>query len=291
MTKFKFYIKMEIIPLDYNIEKYICSKLNLTPYKSYGKMDEKEITKIYDKVINKFSNESSNIVIPKYFCEEIILSIRANLMRDHMIKNHKKVVSNKSHIVKDYNVGMDILKLSAKYDGSPLNLMRLIFMEKYKKKLTQLIQKNTILNLRDKKQLDIAISNDLYALINQNEILKKSTDFELKIQNKLDSLGIKYKTQEQLAKEQIKKSNIATNTPDFLILDDLFINGKKIKWIDAKNFYGLNTEYIRKRIKHQTKKYLDAWGPGAIIFNLGFCSELKLKDILFIDYYSFEKNF
>lgn len=287
-SKSKFDYSVEIIPLDYNIEKYICSKLNLNPYKSYAKMSEKEIDYLYEKVINKFSNTS--ITLPEYFCKEIILSIRANLMREHMIKTHKKVISFKLNIIKDYDNGMDILKLSTKYDGSPLNLMRLIFMDKYKNKLTQLIKKNNIMNSRDKKQLDISISNDLYALINQDEILKKSCNFELKIQNKLDLLGIRYKTQEQLAKEQIKKSNIATNTPDFLILDDLFINGKKIKWIDAKNFYGLNTQYIIKRIKHQTKKYLDAWGAGSIIFNLGFCSELKINDILFIDYYSFEKN-
>jgi hypothetical protein len=208
-----------------------------------------------------------------------------------MIKTHKNIILSKSNIIKDYNNGIGILKLSTKYDGSPLNLLRLIFMDKYEKKLTQLIVKNKIISLADSKQLDIAVSNDLYALINQDEVLKKSTDFEIKIQKILDRMNIRYKTQEDLAKEQIAKSNIATNTPDFLILDSLFINGKKITWIDAKNFYGLNTQYLKKRIKHQTKKYLDAWGQGAIIFNLGFCSELKIDDILFIDYYSFEKEF
>jgi hypothetical protein len=146
-----------------------------------------------------------------------------------------------------------------------------------------------MLSPRDEKQLEIGASNDLYALINQDEVLKKSNNFEFSIQNILDSLGIKYKTQNELAIEQIKELNKAINTPDFLILDDLIINGNKIKWIDAKNFYGLNNQYIKKRIKHQTKKYLDEWGSGAIIFNLGFCSELKLNNILFMDYYSFEK--
>lgn len=289
MSKSKFDIWMEIIPLNYNIEKYICLKLDLSPYKSYAPMSEKEIEHIYQKVLNKFTTTSTPI--PKYFCKEIILSIRANLMRNHMIVNHKKVLSQKYNIISDYGNGMGILELSTKYDGSPLNLLRLIFAEIYEKKLTQLIKKNKILNSRDKKELEVAVSNDLYALINQDEVLKKSTDFELKIQKILDSNNIRYKTQEQLAQEQIKKSNVAINTPDFLILDDLFINGKKINWIDAKNFYGLNTPYIRKRIKHQTKKYLDAWGPGAIIFNLGFSSKLIIDDILFIDFYSFENNF
>lgn len=289
MSKSNFDIEMEIIPLNYNIEKYICLKLELNPYKSYAPMSEKEIENMYQRVLNKFTNTS--IPIPKYFCKEIILSIRANLMRDHMITNHKKVLSSKHSIIDDYENGMGILELSTKYDGSPLNLLRLIFAEKFGKKLTQLIKKNKILSPRDKKELELAISNDLYALINQNEVLKKSTNFELKIQKILDLNNIRYKTQEQLVEEQIKKSNIATNTPDFLILDDLFINGIKINWIDAKNFYGLNTPYIKKRIKHQTKKYLDTWGSGSIIFNLGFSSKLIVNDILFIDFYSFEKNF
>ena len=289
MSKSNFDIEMEIIPLNYNIEKYICLKLELNPYKSYAPMSEKEIENMYQRVLNKFTNTS--IPIPKYFCKEIILSIRANLMRDHMITNHKKVLSSKHSIIDDYENGIGILELSTKYDGSPLNLLRLIFAEKFGKKLTQLIKKNKILSPRDKKELGLAISNDLYALINQDEVLKKSTNFELKIQKILDLNNIRYKTQEQLVEEQIKKSNIATNTPDFLILDDLFINGIKINWIDAKNFYGLNTPYIKKRIKHQTKKYLDTWGSGSIIFNLGFSSKLIVNDILFIDFYSFEKNF
>lgn len=288
MSKSKFDLNFLINPLDSSIEKYICSKLDLRPYKSYSKMSEKEINKIYNKVINyaKFRN----LKIPDYFCPEIILSIRANLMRSHMIVNHIKVLSNESKIIEDYTNGIGVLELSTKYDGSPLNILRLVFYKKYKKKLTQLIKKKKILSKRDLEQLNIAISNDLYALVNQDEILKKSTEFELKIQKILDNLGIRYKTQEQLAQEQIQESDKATNTPDFLILDDLWINGEKINWIDAKNFYGLNTPYLKKRIKHQIKKYLDVWGFGSIIFSLGFCSKLKINGILFIDYNSFEKN-
>lgn len=284
MSKSKFYYNIN--PLDSNIEKYICSKLDLRPYKSYSKMTNDEIDEIFNKVINKF--KSTSIKLPEYFCPEIILSIRSNLMRSHMIITHKKVLSNKLNIIDDYNNGMDVLKLSTKYDGSPLNILRLIFDDKYKKKLTQLIMHNNVLSPRDVLQLDLAISNDLYALINQDEVLKKSTEFELKIKVILDKLGIRYKTQEQLAKEQIKMHNKVTNTPDFLILDNLWINNMKINWIDAKNFYGLDTMYLKKRIKHQTKKYIDAWGSGSIIFSLGFGTELKIPKILFIDYNSFQ---
>lgn len=288
MGKSDFDYNIYINSLDANVEKYICSNLDLRPYKSYSKISDEEIDKIYNKIINKF--KSTSVKLPKYFCPEIILSIRANLMRSHMIANHSKVVSSGPKIIMDYNDGSGVLELSTKYDGSPLNILRLIFAFKYKKKLTMLIKSNDILSSRDATQLDLAISNDLYALINQDKILKKSADFELKIQKILDKLGIRYKTQDQLAQEQIKKFEKATNTPDFLILDNLWINGQKINWIDAKNFYGLNTHYIRKRIREQTKKYLDAWGSGSIIFSLGFGSGLKIPGILFIDYCSFEND-
>lgn len=288
MSKSTFDYNIHLNSLDSKAEKFICSNLDLTPYKSYSKISDDEIDKIYTNVVNKF--KSSSIKLPEYFCPEIILSIRANLMRAHMIINHKKVISSEAKIISDYNNGMGVLELSTKYDGSPLNILRLVFSFKYEKKLTKLIKSNDILSSRDAAQLDLAISNDLYALINQDQILKKSADFELKIQDILDKLGVRYKTQDQLAQEQIKKFEKATNTPDFLILDNLWINGQKINWIDAKNFYGLNTHYIRKRIREQTKKYLDAWGTGSIIFNLGFGSGLKIPGILFIDYCSFKNG-
>ena len=144
MSKSKFDYNIHINPLDSNIEKYICFKLDLSPYKSYAKMTNKEIDKIYNKIIKKFETET--IKVPEYFCPEIILSIRANLMRAHMIVNHKKVVGMSLKIIRDYNDGMGILQLSTKYDGSPLNILRLIFANKYKKKLTQLIRKNKIMS-------------------------------------------------------------------------------------------------------------------------------------------------
>jgi hypothetical protein len=102
-------------------------------------MSEKKINYLYEKVIKKFENTS--IQIPKYFCKEIILSIRANLIREHMILMHKKILLLKTSIITDYENGMNILKLSTKYDGSPLNLLRLIFTHKYDNKLTELIKK------------------------------------------------------------------------------------------------------------------------------------------------------
>jgi len=275
---------IQINPLDSLIEKMVCKQIDKNPPESYSKMDPDSLDKVYNLIMNSFPKEKTENFSPK-----IILSIRANLMRYHMTRTHKSIQAKKNEISHDYNNGVGIKKLVTKYDGSPLNLLRLIFQTKYNAKLTKIINNPDILEPIDKSQLQWAIDNDAYALINQNKILTKSNEFEDKIKEILDKLNIQYKTQVELADEQIKENNIATNTPDFQIQSDFYINGIKINWIDAKNFYGSNSNFIVKKLKSQTKKYIDKWGYGSIIFNLGFNSELEFANILLIDFKSFKK--
>jgi hypothetical protein len=277
-------IDFKINPLSNIIEKYVIGKLNKKPPESYDKINPDELNFIYNQIMDSFDKSHT-----KNFSIQIILSIRANMMREHMIITHRKIISKEKLIISDYNSGTDLKELVIKYDGSPLNLLRIIFQYKYHKKLNKIIKNKQILSSHDKTQLDWAISHDAYALINQDEILTKSNEFEDKIAYLLDRLNIRYKTQSELASEQIAKSNIATNTPDFLILDELYINEIKINWIDAKNFYGSKSKFMIKKIKSQTSKYINSWGSGSIIFNLGFNSDLKIESILMIDYISFAK--
>lgn len=55
-----------------------------------------------------------------------------------------------------------------------------------------------------------------------------------------------------LTEEDMLAAN-STNTPDVLLLDDCIINGRPVRWIDAKNYYGsgLRTSYM---MVNKTKK-------------------------------------
>ena len=64
----------------------------------------------------------------------------------------------------------------------------------------------------------------------------------------------------------------------------MYFNNIKINWIDAKNFYGSNIDFIKKKIKKQIKKYTDTYGSGCIIFSLGFNEKLKFENCIIIDY-------
>jgi len=274
---------LEINPIDWKIEKEIKNKLNLRPPKCYAEIEENELNKIYEEIIKEFNLET------KIFSKNIILSIRGNEMRNHMMLSHNRLLRLENKIISDYKSGIDIIDLVKKYDGSPLNLLRIIFQKKYNNKLVNLIKQKNKLESSDIIQLEKAINYDIYALINQDDILKKSLEFEKKIENILKKNNIKFKTQEQLSNEQKKNEGFAFNTPDFLILSDFYINGEKINWIDAKNFYGSNLSFFIKKIKKQTIKYINEWGSGSIIFNLSFNSKLKFENILLIDYNSFIK--
>ncbi len=276
-------VNIIIKPLDHLIEKTVSAKINKNAPECYAKITAKELEKIYNYVIDNFSQYKTG-----NFSKEIICSIRASLIRAHMLYTHLSIQKNQDNILRDYNNNTSIKTMVKKYDGSPLNLLRIIFKKMYNEKLTSIIKNISILKPRDKVELDWAISHDAYALINDDDILRRANEFEEKIGRVLDILGVKYKTQNDLAQEQIEQNGIASNTPDFLILSNLIINGIKINWIDAKNFYGSECKLMKKRLESQTKKYINKWGYGSVIFSLGFSSKLKFENILLIDYDSFK---
>lgn len=72
-------------------------------------------------------------------------------------------------------------------------------------------------------------------------------------------------------------------TPDFLLIDDLFINGEKIAWIDCKCSYGAKANYFRRQMQEQVDKYTERWGKGALVFAFGFCDAHTLDNVLVLD--------
>jgi hypothetical protein len=273
---------MDIIPDD--IEKGIIKELNLKAPECYGEITKKEREHL-EEVIKKEKYKKYKINI------EIINSIRSSYVKNKMIKEHHLLKKNTKNIINDYNKNIDILKLSKKYNGSPLNIMRMILSStNTKKNIKKIFNNPTLLNEKDKREFKLAKENDIFALVNQNEVLIQSMLFEKDIEKILIKNNIVYKTQEELVKEQIKLFGHPINTPDFLILSELIINNKTIKWIDAKKFYGSNINFVKRGIEEQTKKYIEKYGDGCIIFNLGFNENYNNnKNILFLSWNLFNK--
>jgi hypothetical protein len=267
-------INIKINPISNDIEKYILSKANLKPPLSYGPITDFEINYIKTKVDLKFNTN----INPR-----IIGSIKSTFMKNYIIDTFYKLHTHSKNIIKLYSQ-LNIIKLCEKYDISPMTIIRFVFESKYKLKLSQLIKSNIILEPYDIQQLKLATESDIYSQIDQTGNQTEALEFEKKIESILKRSNIKYKTQEDLTQIQIKSHGRAFNTPDFVISSDLIINGVKINWIDAKNFYGSNIKFIKTKIKKQIQKYIDTYGTGLIVFNLGFNEKLKFDHTLILDY-------
>jgi hypothetical protein len=261
------------------IEQFIITKINKKPPSCYGKITDNELNQINKYILNSY-NINLNL--------HIIASIKSSYMKNFIIKNHYNLDKNSKLILQDYSKE-GILKLSEKYNLSPMTIIRFIFDKLYHKKLKELLSNNILSNF-DKEQFHIAEENDIYVTLNQNDQSEQSILFEKHIEDILIKNSVDYKTQTQLTNEQVIKYGKAINTPDFLINSELIINSKKINWIDAKNFYGCNINFMVSKINKQIKKYLDSYGPGCIIFNHGFNSKLSFNNVLLLDYDSLVDN-
>ena len=267
------------------IEKYVISEINTKSPECYASLSNEEKIILQEKIINnKVLNKD------KILNMEIINSIRSAFIKNKMIKNHYFIIKNITNITNDYNSHMNILELTKKYDISPLNLLRTIFKNKYNNDIISLYKNPKLLDDNDKEQLNIAIANDIYALINQDTIQNDAILFENNIQSLLEKNKIKFKTQVELTREQIKLYGYPKSTPDFLLEknEELYFNDVKINWIDAKNFYGSNIDFIKNKIKKQIKKYINNYGSGCIIFSLGFNEKLIFENCIIIDFNSFK---
>jgi len=267
-----------------NLERFIIKNFNKSSPEIYSKIHKDELSNLI-KLISE--NEEYN----KYnITEEIIKSIRGSFVRNYMINMHNNIKKYSLKIFEKYNKENNVLQLSKKYKVSPLNIIRFIFAKKYSKKLTKIILNKNLISTFDTKQLNLAIENDEYALINQNSILQESENFEKKIEKLLLKINVKYKTQNDLVLEQTEKYGKAINTPDFLIISDFYINNTKINWIDAKNYYGSNTNFLKSSLKKQISKYISEYGTGCVIYKLGFNNSLHFENIILLDYKNFKNN-
>jgi len=222
------------------IEKYIIKKLDKKAPQSYGIITDDELDKVSLSVYNRYglsylgNNEAYDTNIKTL--KNIIASLKSAYMKNHIIKKHYRINKYSKLILNLYSVNKSVLKISAKYDLSPLTILRYIFEHKYKKKFKELYYDQNLLNQHDQIQLKLAIQSDIYNTPDQVSVSKESVEFENRIEGILNKYNIKYKTQKELSDEQIIKYGKAINTPDFLILSDIKINDHQIKWIDAKKF-------------------------------------------------------
>lgn len=210
-------------------------------------MDSKEEKKLFQFIINTRAWTIEEISKLKYpgLSRAIFLSILSQTLTQHIIFNKSRVEEKLKEMKKTSNP----LKLSKELNYSPFSIAKMIDYQ----------------NLDKIKQQDFLFNSEKIQNSAENAI-----KFEKVIEEILIKKGIKYKTQEELAKEQKEKYGRAVSTPDFEI------DHPEYKWIDAKNYYGTdNLQFFWKKMREQIKKYQ---GKGILVFALGHRNGLTEVD-------------
>ena len=116
-----------------------------------------------------------------------------------------------------------------------------------------------------RKFYDLSGTVFLYKYI--KNINNRSKLFEKRVQQ---ILGDKvYKTEEDLKGQSL--------TPDFLLKDM-----GKYKWLDAKNYPHFDSKMTREKLKKQSTKYTNAFGPGIFVFSEIWC-DIPILDTKIVD--------
>jgi hypothetical protein len=246
------------------------------------------------------SSSGSKNEVAKMLLEQAF-SMRKQLLVDKIVNDGGKIRKHSKNIRKAYDGGLSIAKLCIRYDLPPVAIFRdmlgfrvknFIPFSKLGEKALKLLVKNglrgegeawdRLMNDRDKQELaDAKAVDDMTYAEDDNGERKISMEWEKTLYTYLDSQGIQYVTEKTLQKAGSK------STPDCVFLDDCYINGKLIRWIDMKCSYGTEcSKYFMTTLAKQSAKYdQDFKGQGAFIYKFGYSELLPLKfpQTLFLD--------
>lgn len=235
------------------------------------------------------------------------LSIRKQLLVSKLMKDGISKLKNEQTVKKltrEFERNQrSLLELSFKYDLPPVTILRSILASRVPqfscldrnrpvgRVLQSIISEVKYEHVKsylcewEFKELQTAKENDIVGY-SGNSLDSAPQEWETTIFDYLDEHGIKYMNEETLKLYGLEEKG----TPDCLLLDELYINGKHVRWIECKSFYasGLreNSYFTRKAVSRQVDRYEKEFGRcGAVILKNGFSSTVCLKhpSTLFLD--------
>ncbi len=217
---------------------------------------------------------------------EQALSLRAALNQEKSVYSHSKLMRRSNELSRRYDGGESVISLSKRFDAPPVNTFRAILTGRgwTKTRIKDTLNKNpSKLNKRDREQFELAESVDRVSSVNQTETQTAAEVFEEILCDHFESLGVRFRRQEDLLKEQTRQEGRAIITPDLLLLDDVRINGVPCAWIDAKHFFGADLKFPKKKTQKQVDRYVAEYGQGALVYRHGFCDGLRIRGAVKLD--------
>ena len=213
--------------------------------------------------------------------QSLLLLLLQLQYRHAQLKRHAKKAHNQ------YTKGCTILDLAKQLDQPPMNVFRIILSQMgwSKARIKVALRDPKKFDTRERAEFLAAETSDVVSMVSQAKISTNAEKFEDILSFWLEKKEIQFVRQKQLESEQKKEFGTAIVTPDFLLLDSVFINGLPCHWIDCKAFYGANLQFSIKKTRKQMRRYVDHWGPGAIVYLQGFSEKIRIPNCALLNAY------
>lgn len=224
-----------------------------------------------------YEAEARRIKIPV----EALLQMRTIEIAVRARKTGTRILRAGPEMLRASAEGESVLSIARRLDLPPTLVMRQILIESgvdsaEAKKLVS-GPNRAGMPARLAAEADQVCEADLGSRYHSELIREKSRVFETRVATHLSSLGIKFKTE-----DEIRKKPGVLLTPDFLLDEPVLINGKLVCWIDAKNYLAYPNKLVDRSLTKQAEKYNRAFGPGAMVFS-GGVSGASQRDVLLLD--------
>lgn len=181
-------------------------------------------------------------------------------------------VKNKAHLMlRDWRKGESLLRISNKWNFSPILTGLFIFLEQgFSKKQFWKYVRNPV-QIEDKRLkreiLEIIKADYVYSPWASEKQYQRGLWGESLLKEWLDKQNLKYRTENDLRGEFPK-------TPDCLFDEPVKLNGWEINWIESKASFGDHVE-IKKNMKKQLLPYVDLFGQGLVVYWFGYIDEFR----------------
>jgi hypothetical protein len=224
---------------------------------------------------------------------ETLQSIRQKLLIEKAMVGHERLQKNAGEVCRRYEAGEGILDLARQFQAPPVACMREVLKkrglskDRVKKALRQ--GSLSLSEPRDREERDLACLHDSVTGVDQDTQALESGQFEKRLEAFLLQHKVAFKTQADLMRQpSVGAAGKPSLTPDFLITSSCLIGGRTVKWIDAKNYFGVGagtegggltpgprqgtSRFMLRKTVQQTSKYVERFGAGAVVYSLGVAS-------------------
>lgn len=217
----------------------------------------------------------------------LLLALRNLEVSREVQRSGVRVMRSGEAILAAHRLGTPVLDIAARLRLPPVAVLRQLLVESGHSAdaARAMVADPSRLPPGLRAELPAILEADLGSRTQGLRTRARSQAFEDAVGGYLLSLGVAYKTEEELRAARLEAPGTPLLTPDFLLESPVMIGGRRVAWIDAKDYPAVDDPLVARSTEKQVRKYTDAFGEGALVYSGGvMCgSKLGRSGVLLLD--------